>query len=86
MKCVVACIAELQMKRQNSFLEEVNHGTRTVHRQGCFEKVKPNPISTEKKYTSVNPSGISISKNSFLQMTAVKMKYEAIILKMKHKC
>lgn len=51
-----------------------------MHRQGCFEKVKPNPHSTEKKYTSVNPSGIRISKN------VVRMKYEAIILKMKHKC
>lgn len=51
-------------------------------RQGCFEKVQPNPHSTEKKDSSV----INISTNHFLQMVAVKMKYETIILKMKHKC
>lgn len=49
-------------------------------RQGCFEKVKPDSRSTGRIEPSV------ISKNSFLQTAAVKMKYESIILKMKHKC
>lgn len=75
---MVTDTAELQIKRQspNSLLEEVKYGRRMVHN----EKVKPKSHSIGK----IDPS--VVSKNYFLQIAAVKIKCETIILKMKYKC
>lgn len=65
-KCVIACIAELQIKRQttNTLLEEVKHETRIMHKtRAVLKKLNQIHIQQIKKDSSV----INISKDYFFR-------------------